>query len=50
MVFAVRLTIGESVWVPLFSSKNFRSSGRASPKVVPFMPVMIRSAVPFVVK
>jgi len=37
------------VCVPLFSSRNFRSSGAVSPNVVPFIPVMIKSAVPIVV-
>ncbi len=49
IVFAVKLTIGVSVCVPLFSSKNSKSSGFALPNVVPLIPVMIRSAVPFVV-
>ena len=48
-MFVVKLTIGVSVCVPLFSSKNSKSSGFSVPNVVPLIPVIIRSAVPFVV-
>ncbi len=50
IVFAVRLTIGLSVCVPLFSSKNLRSSGNELPNVVSLIPFIIRSAVPVVLK
>ena len=41
--------IGVSVCVPSFSSKNLRSSGKDSPKVVPSIAVIVKSAVPTVV-
>src|SRR3972149_298959 len=50
MVFAVRFMIGVNVCVPLLISRNLRSSGSASPNVVPRIPVMVRSAVPVVLK
>ena len=36
--------------MPLFSSKNCKSSGNDSPNVVPSIPLMVRSAVPIVSK
>ena len=42
--------MGVSVLVPLFNSKNSKSAGAELPKVVPSIPVMVRSAVPVVLK
>ena len=50
MVLSVRLTIGVNLCVPLFSSKNTRSSGSSVPNVVPLIALIIKSAVPVVLK
>src|SRR3990170_480693 len=50
MVLDVRFTIGDNMCVPLFSSRNLRSSGSDTPNVVPRIPCIVRSAVPVVLK